>query len=138
MTNSPTDLHARLLAAVNARRELAQAATVIGGKHWHFEPTEPDAADDQQGLIVDDAGWTIAAGYMNPDARALVLDNDPAQILRDTAHHLEILAEHQPELLISGNHGPVCHRCRDWEGYRLLMPCSEMFRLAGIYPEENE
>lgn len=71
------DLHARLLATITARRELAEAATISGARRagWLLRADPARAARAQWRRLTHSAA------------------NDPAQILRDTDAHLALLAE---------------------------------------------
>ena len=139
------DLHARLVAAVTARRELAQAATP--------GPWTATSADRYYGHrsyvweITDSAGREVVGhqphegGGINVEEDANhIAFNDPAQILRDTEAHLKILDLHPAAVgADDGSWLPAtwdepdaeCRTCH-------LRPCPTRVALAGIYLEVTE
>lgn len=150
-----TDLHARLIAAVTARRELAQAATPGPWAIWRdldhqgFYTVGDEAGVIPEGAVETDGECNPTAHvYVEPDA-AFIAANSPAQILRDTEAHLKILERHKPctdghrDAIMDHwsaepywRHAPraTCHEHAsptDW-------PCPDALDLAGIYPEVTE
>lgn len=120
------DLHEQLLAAVNARLEVARAATPgpwttqgVGDFGWsvHFEggmPRGVETEDNRQGR--DDADFIAA--------------NDPATVIRHCERDLRVLERHAP---ITGGGGTHlwCDHCDTTE-----WPCDEIRDLAAAYGTE--
>src|SRR5574342_134943 len=139
MTDS---LHDRLLAAVSARRALAEAAAKLCGCHdamptWVFRDDE----NDGRIVIVDDPHPGVAKrltrrwnqSYQDMFIARHIAANDPAQIRRDTAAHAEILKRHTawrtPEGIVTDLRAGRCAWCdRKW-------PCVDWRAVATIYPE---
>ena len=137
-----TDLHARLLAAVTARRELAQAATPGPWANRGRTILRPDG----DYVVV---GVGARKSWPSDEDAEHIAFNDPAQILRDIEAHLKILERHKAcaeehrevgemhwTAIPYWRHAPepACHQ----HASPTKWPCSDWLDVAGIYPEVNE
>lgn len=159
------DLHAQLVAAVTARRELAQAAT-SGEWYLHEEPMDERHPETSPTMF-----WirsrTCGAVTMNLEEGGVCIErasdengradgehiafNNPSQILRDTEAHLKILDDHKP-LRVTYWPTVMCGRCPAFGAKAIedplgsavpwtpneAWPCPTIAALAGIYPEVTE
>lgn len=118
------DRYSRLLAAITARRELAEAACHRGNGIW-----TTGAGGTGRCTIESDRGLVVYDEHNSTDEQtAHISFNDPAQILRDTAAHLRIVERHRP---VDG----TCAWCWNGVGELLPWPCPDWLDVASSYPE---
>lgn len=120
------DRYSRLLAAITARRELAEAACHRGNGIW-----TTGAGGTGRCTIESDRGLVVYDEHNSTDEQtAHISFNDPAQILRDTAAHLRIVERHAP--LHDGDSVLQPWSCESCE---LPWPCPDWLDVASSYPE---
>lgn len=127
-----SDLHARLVAAVEHRLDLARAAQNAGRGEWsQFDPDrEPGLIQDERGEIV-----TYDEGRPTEGQAAFIAANDPATILRHAEADLRRLERHGPWRSDPASNRPDpatrCARC-DY----IRHPCDELADLMDAYAVE--
>jgi hypothetical protein len=119
-----SDLHERLLAAVNERLELARAAQAGYPGPW--------APDDLYGGKVEAAdGDAVAHDIPGDHLAPFIAANDPASVIRHCERDLGVLGRHVRYRIPKGYEpeGRLnCFRCNE-----LKWPCTEIADLATAY-----
>lgn len=129
------DLHARLLAAITRRRELAEAAEMLQPSPW-------SSSGRRWGSVLAAPGFGHVAHDVEDAACGdHIAANDPAQILRDTTAHLRVLERHKPREAVVAECSVCIERIDDGGNcghYAPDWPCPDIEDLASVYPEVTE
>lgn len=122
----------QLREAIDARLQLARAAHgSVGNGNWTVT-----VHDDQQFVIIDGIGWTVASGHMSPPLTPFLAANDPASVERHCLADLAILDLHKPWNFSQNgeeDHCGVCMQLRNNEWHFLHSPCPTLAALAEAY-----
>jgi len=141
-----SDLHERLLAAVNERLELANAADP-GPWRLGVERNSGRVYVAERMAVIDWVGTVFAAQRSNQtrahENAAFIAANDPASVIRHCKRDLKVLERHRPEPVIVGwDRKTVGHNCavcyvpgEDYDDYGrpVEYPCPDVVDLATAY-----
>lgn len=134
----PDDLHTTLTAAVQARLDVARAATP-GPWRVCAEGSEGSRIAPASGTMREQSRFIgIMNGRVQPEdgrnARHIAL-NDPAFVIRSGGRDVAVLKRHEPVYqipLTEGGQRWVCRsRCKP-------VPCVELAELATVYGVEDQ
>jgi hypothetical protein len=117
-----TDLHARLVAAVNARLEVARAADIAPELEAWYSVLDLTKGHQDGG-----------AGLFALDAKHIAL-NDPATVIRHCERDLRVLERHVPVHI--GGPAACKHAWVDSDGWIEDYPCDDLRDLATAYGME--
>jgi len=130
-----TDLHDRIRAAIEARRERAQAAATDSAAEWYRYERYVEAKHPHPQIFDADEEPVL---WLAMDGTQAVMDHiaaeNPATVVRHCAEDLDVLERHQQATL--GGAPLASHdECRCVEPW----PCAEVLSLARRYEiEEND